>query len=460
MARIAVFGLWHLGSVVAACLAALGHQVRGVDFDAAAVTALAAGRAPVFEPGLDELLARHICSESSQRYATSGRLAFTTNPHEALSDAEAVFVTFDTPLDAGDEADLTPIDWAIAEISASASQPLTVVVMSQVPVGTCRRLADRLRQRSRAGQFTLLCQPENLRLGQAIENFLRPDRVVVGAEDRAAAAKLEPLYPGIPGERLIMSWESAELAKHATNAFLATSVSFANELAGLAEVAGGDIRDVVRVLRADRRIGPQAFLSPSPGFSGGTLGRDVQALRRLGKHAGRPTRVLDAALAVNQSRLSDLFEKLSRLVGGELRGKYIALLGLVYKPGTSTLRRSHAVEFARRLAEAGAIVRAFDPKAEAAAVTEATGGAITLCSDACEAVSGADAAVLLTPWPEFRALDWSRIRCAMRRAAVLDAHNALDESVLRQAGFVYAGVGIAETESEPAVAGTGAGAGQ
>jgi UDPglucose 6-dehydrogenase len=456
MARITVFGLWHLGSVVAACLAALGHHVRGVDFDAATVTGLAVGRAPVFEPGLDELLARQIGSESLHSRATSGRLTFTTNPREALSDAEAVFVTFDTPVDANDEADLTPIDRAMAEIAALARQPLTIVVMSQVPVGTCRRMASRLRQHSQTEQFTLLCQPENLRLGQAIETFLRPDRVVVGAEDRAAAAKLEPLYLGIPGERLIMSWESAELAKHATNAFLATSVSFANELAGLAEVVGADIRDVVGVLRADRRIGPMAFLSPGPGFAGGTLGRDVQALRRLGRCAGRPTRVLDAALAVNQSRLSELLVKLTWLAGGALCGKRVALLGLVYKPGTSTLRRSHAVEFARQLAEAGAIVRAFDPKAEATAVTEATSGVVTFCADACEAVAGADAVVLMTPWPEFRTLDWGRIRSAMRRAAVLDAHNVLDESALRQAGFAYAGVGISRIETEPAVAGTGA----
>ncbi len=445
MARVAVFGLWHLGSVVAGCLARLGHRVRGVDFDAAAIAGLAAGRAPVFEPGLDELLACQI---------RAGRLVFTSHPAEALEDAEAVFITFDTPVDDEDHSDLTPIERACAEIAAAARRPLTAVVMSQVPVGTCRGLAGQHRKRAPEPEFTLLYQPENLRLGQALENFTRPDRIVVGAEDRMAAGKLEPLYQGIPGERLVMSWESAELAKHATNAFLAASVSFANELAGLAEAAGADIRDVVRALRADRRIGRQAFLNPGLGFAGGTLGRDVQALRRLGERAGRPTRLLEAALAVNRARLAELLEKLTRLAGGELRGRRIALLGLVYKPGTSTLRRSHALELARRLSEAGAEVRAFDPKVTA---DEAT-AALALCADAYEAALGADVAVLATPWPEFRNLDWGQMRRGMRRAAVLDAHNALDERALRAEGFLYVGIGIPRSETEPAVAGSSAGA--
>ncbi|MCL6594782.1 MAG: nucleotide sugar dehydrogenase [Firmicutes bacterium] len=438
MARIAVFGLWHLGCVVAGSLAQIGHSVCGTDFDAAVIARLAAGEPPLFEPGLQELL-RHELG--------TGRLAFTADVARALDTIDAAFITFDTPVDNADGSDLRPIERAAQAIAAQARAPLTVVLMSQVPVGTTRRLAAEMLARAPVRELTLLCQPENLRLGQALETFARPDRIVVGAESRAAAEQLEPLYRGIPGERLVMSWESAELAKHATNAFLATSVSFANELAALAEVAGADIRDVVGALRTDRRIGPQAFLSPGPGFAGGTLGRDVQALRRLGERNGRPTRVLDAVIAVNQTQLSALVEKLRRLLDGELSGRRIALLGLVYKPGTSTLRRSHALELARRLADAGATLQAYDPRVTDSARPELAGSRIALCADPYQAAAGADAVLLATPWPEFRALDWVQMRQVMRGTAVVDAHNLLDRAELGRAGLVCAGVGVPESGS-------------
>ncbi len=451
MARIAVFGLWHLGCVVAGSLARLGHQVCGTDLDSAVVARLAAGEPPLFEPGLQELLTGEL---------STGRLAFTADAARALAGADAAFITFDTPVDAADGSDLRPIERAALAIAAHARTPLTVVLMSQVPVGTTRRLAAEMAARAPELQFTLLCQPENLRLGQALETFIRPDRIVVGAENRAAAEKLEPLYRGVPGPRLIMSWESAELAKHATNAFLATSVSFANELAALAEVVGADIRDVVGVLRADRRIGPQAFLSPGPGFAGGTLGRDVQTLRQLGARSGQPTCLLDAVLAVNQARLPMLVEKLRRLLGGELAGRRITLLGLVYKPGTSTLRRSHALELARRLADAGAMLQAYDPRVTGSAGTELDGSGIVLGADPYQAAAGADAVLLATPWPEFRTLDWVQMRRVMRGAVVLDAHNLLDPVELARAGLVWAGVGVPQPGSTQSKAGSMAGVGR
>jgi UDPglucose 6-dehydrogenase len=438
MARIAVFGLWHLGCVVAGSLARLGHRVWGTDFDAGVIARLAAGEPPLFEPGLQELLACEL---------STGRLAFTADVARALDAVDAAFITFDTPVDNADGSDLRPIERAAQAIAAQARAPLTVVLMSQVPVGTTRRLAAEMVARAPVRELTLLCQPENLRLGQALETFAHPDRIVVGAEDHAAAEKLDPLYRGIPGERLVMSWESAELAKHATNAFLATSVSFANELAALAEVAGADIRDVVRALRADGRIGPQAFLSSGPGFAGGTLGRDVQALRRLGERSGRQTRVLDAVVAVNQAQLSLLVEKLRRLLDGELSGRRIALLGLVYKPGTSTLRRSHALELARQLVAAGATLQAYDPRVTDSADAELAGSRIALCADPYQAAAGADAVLLATPWPEFRTLDWVQMRRAMRGTAVVDAHNLLDRAELTRAGLVCAGVGVPESGS-------------
>ncbi|MEK7217342.1 MAG: nucleotide sugar dehydrogenase, partial [Chloroflexota bacterium] len=268
MARIAVIGLWHLGCVVSAGLAHLRHKVAAMDFDPAVVHRLQQGVPPVFEPGLAELIGQQVLA---------GVLSFHLRAEEVLAGAEYVLITFDTPVDENDQSDLAPLYAAVDAIAAQASGPVHVVVMSQVPVGTCQRLAERLRALAPRLRFALLCQPENLRLGEALRAFLQPVVIVVGAADPAAAENLLRLYEGVDAPRLVMSWQSAEMAKHALNAFLATSVSFANELADLAAAAGADVRDVMRVLRLDRRIGPQAFLSPGPGFSGGTLARDVVA---------------------------------------------------------------------------------------------------------------------------------------------------------------------------------------
>ena len=246
-----------------------------------------------------------------------------------------------------------------------------------------------------------------------------------------------------------MSWESAELSKHAVNAFLASSISFANEVADLAEVTGADVREVMQVLRRDRRIGPQAFLDPGPGFSGGTLARDVQTLRGLGARASLPTRLLDAALEVNRGRLARLTERVAGACGG-LRGATIALLGLTYKPGTSTLRRSASLEFAARLTRAGAHVRAHDPQVHAP--TPETIG-VTLAADPYEAAQAADAVVLMTPWPEFRALDFARLRASLARPVLVDAHNFLDRSAAGAAGLAYWGVGLGRAESPSRAAG-------
>jgi UDPglucose 6-dehydrogenase len=450
MAHIAVFGLWHLGSVVSAALAGLGHRVRATDFDLAAVETLARGVPPVAEPGLEELIAAG---------RAAGRLAFVPDARAALDGAEAAFVTFDTPVDEADRADTAPLERAIAAIADASRERLTVVVMSQAPVGSLRRWAKRLSAARPGLRATLLYQPENLRLGQALETFLAPDFVLVGVREPADAEQLEPLYAGISAPRRVVGWESAELAKHALNALLATEISFANELAGLAEAAGADVREVVATLRLDRRVGPHAFLAPGTGYSGGTLGRDVEALRALGAARGRPTELLDAVAAVNRGRLPELERRIESACGG-LDGRTVALLGLVYKPGTTTLRRSHALALARALVAAGARVRGFDP-----GVPPGAPGAepVEICADAAAAVGGADAVVITTPWPEFRSFDWAALARAAGGCTLLDPHNLLDERAAARAGWRHLGSGLGtarELGESPARGAAGVGAGR
>ena len=441
-ARLAVVGLWHLGCVASAALAQLGHTVRATDFDPEVVRRLQQGVPPVYEPGLAESIARQ---------AQVGRLSFAAFCAEAVAGAEYIFITFDTPVDDDDRSDLTPVISAVDAIAEGAAAGVEIVVMSQVPVGTCRQLAERLRSRAPQLAFRLVYHPENLRLGEALRTFLEPDFLLVGAEEEADADRLLELYSGVSAPRLKMGTCSAELAKHALNAFLATSISFVNELADLAEACGADVRDVVRALRRDRRIGAHAFLNPGPGFSGGTLGRDIQTLRRLGEGTGCRTLQLDATLAVNRERLPHLLEMLRRACGG-LRGIRVGMLGLTYKPGTNTLRRSHALALARRLLQAGAEVRAYDPQMNEPQ-PETSG--LALCADAYQAAESADALLVLTPWPEFQKLDWGRLRQAVRRPVLIDAHNFLDDRAARQAGWHYRGTGIPENSSLRAQSGVG-----
>jgi len=431
MSKLAVIGLWHLGSVVSAGLASLGHQVRATDPDRGILAGLARGTPPVFEPNLAETIARE------QR---AGRLHFVNSIAGAVYSAEEVFLTFDTPVDDDDQSDLRPIENALDEVLRTAQPGVLIVVMSQVPVGTLARLAARAKCVAPRLNARFVYHPENLRLGQALETFLQPDFLLAGAASPDDAAHLFATYSGVETRRLTMGWESAELAKHAVNAFLATSVSFANELGDLAERVGADVREVTSVLRQDRRIGPRAFLAAGPGFSGGTLARDVQTLRRLGERAGTKTCLCDAALEVNRERLPKIAERV-RAACGNLRGANVALLGLTYKPGTSTLRRSGGLELARLPGASGARVRAHDPQVHSASA-ETFG--LELAANPYEAARGAQAAVLMTAWPEFRSIDFERLRSAMAQSVLVDAHNFLDRAAAEAAGFSYFGVGVAQ----------------
>jgi len=429
LARVALIGLWHLGTVAAAGLARLGHTVHATDPDSDTVRRLQHHEPPLYEPGLAEALSLQ---------AAAGRLLFDADARLVFSRAEYIFITFDTPVDENDQCDLSPIFTAFDTVALNASGPVTIVLMSQVPVGTCRTLDAQLRARAPHLDFHLVYHPENLRLGEALRTFLLPDFLVVGAELPTAADRLISLYNGVDTSVLRMTWESAEMAKHALNTFLATSISFANEIADLAEVAAADVRDVVRVLRADRRIGPRSFLSPGPGFSGGTLGRDLQALRNLARRRGLSTPQLDATLAVNQGRLARVVDQIAQACAG-LRGRRVALLGLTYKPGTDTLRRSHALTLATLLRDQGAEVAAFDPRITSPRPETRD---LFLAASAQQAVSDADATILCTPWPEFQQLDLAALRRDARRPLLFDCHNFLDDAAARRAGWDYWGVGI------------------
>ena len=407
----------------------MGHIVRGVGDDEKAVAALNASDPPVYEPKLKAIIRRNL---------RAGRLKYTADYQEALLGAEFAYIAIDTPVGPDDESDLTGIFDAARHVSQAMSAQLIVAVSAQVPIGTCERILTIFRQENPSVACDVAYVPEFLRLGSAVDLFRRPDRVVIGADHRETAERLSALYEPLQRPIVITSVRTAEMIKHASNTFLATSISFINEIADLCDELGADALDVARAMKLDRRIGPYAFLSPGLGFAGGTLGRDIRALQQLGRQHRRDTLVMDAIMAVNQAR--------GRLVGQRLKKIYnslerlqVGILGLTYKPGTSTLRRSIALEIIQDLVDHGALVKAFDSLAR---LDEVDGlPSFEVCADPYEAASETDAVVLVTEWPDLRSLDLLRLRRAMRRPVFIDTRNFFDPGEMMEAGFVYSGVG-------------------
>ncbi len=390
--KVAVLGLWHLGAVTAACTAAAGHDVVGFDPDAATVDGLAQARPPVNEPGLADLLRTEMAT---------GRLRFTTDRTDVVGGADVVWITFDTPVDDDDRADVDAVVAEVEQTFAALPDRAVVLISSQVPVGTTARL-ERSFARVAAGRtVAFACSPENLRLGKAIDVFMHPDRVVLGVREAWARERLQALLAPITDRLEWMSIESAEMTKHAINAFLATSVTFINEIATLCEQAGADARDVERGLKTEKRIGPGAYLGPGGAFAGGTLARDVVFLRALGRQVQRETPLMDGVESSNRTHRQWPRRRLASVLGS-LGGRTIAVWGLTYKPGTDTLRRSTAVELCRWLIEQGAVVRAHDPKAVALPPELS---AVTRTATPEEAAAGADAIVVATEWPDYRRVD-------------------------------------------------------
>jgi UDPglucose 6-dehydrogenase len=420
--RVCVAGLWHLGTVTAAALASVGHEVTAHDADPAVVANLTAGRPPLFEPGLQELVADGLAS---------GRLRPVADAADAVRDATVVWVAYDTPVDAEDVADVDHVLDRVRALLPLLDDGTVVLLSSQLPVGSTARL----RADAPPG-IAFAYSPENLRLGKAIEVFLEPDRVVVGTDDAHARAVVGALLEPITDRVEWMGVESAEMTKHALNAFLATSVTFINEVAALCERVGADAAAVSRALKSEHRIGPRAYLGPGGAFAGGTLARDVRALTTIGDAHALPTPLLHGVWESNAAHRGWSRRTIGSLLGME--GKTIAVWGLTYKPGTDTLRRSASVELCTDLLAAGATVRAHDP-----AVTALPSGvaAATLVDDPLAAATGADALVIATEWPAYRELDAGRIPEVLGGDLVVDANGFLAAALADDPRVRYASVG-------------------
>ena len=417
--NVVVLGLWHLGCVTAACCAE-HFNVVGLDFDAGAIVALQAGKAPLFEPGLDDALRAGIAA---------GRLRFAEGADSAaLGAADVLWVCYDTPVDDEDVADVGFVLERLARCLPTLRPGAVVLLSSQVPAGTCAEL-----ERRHPG-VAFAYSPENLRLGKALDIFRHPERIIAGTRTPEARAALEPLFAPFCQEVIWMRTESAEMTKHGINAWLALSVTFANELARLCEAVGADAREVERGLRSEPRIGQKAYIRPGALFTGGTLARDVVALTTLAREHEDPAVLFPAILASNNAHKDWALRRLEKILR-PLRGATVAVLGLTYKPGTDTLRRSGAVELAAKLLATGTTVRCYDP-AVRDLPSELAGATLTASLPA--AVRDADAVVVATEWPQIKEADWTTLLPTMRRRVLIDANGFLD---LRAAGVEYFSVG-------------------
>jgi UDPglucose 6-dehydrogenase len=430
--NVTVYGLWHLGCVTAACVAAGGQRVVGLDPDASVVARLHAGHAPLFEPGLDDEIAAGL---------RSGALTFTTDAAAALRHADVLWVTFDTPVDEHDHADVEFVRARVESVRDDLRPGTLVLVSSQVPVGFTRELERRFAGRG----VTFACSPENLRLGRALDAFRRAERTVVGLRSPNDRARLEALLGPFCARLEWTSVESAEMSKHALNAFLATSATFANELARLCEALGADAREVERALKSEPRIGARAYLAPGAPLAGGTLARDLRYLAAFGRELGIATPLVDGVIASNERQRAWLCERVLDLLG-DAASAVVAVLGLTYTPGTDTLRRSSALELCAALVARGLEVRAHDP-----AVTALPEGApaLRLCATPAEALAGADVAVIATAWPEFKELRAGDFVRAMRAPRVVDPGWFLADNLGADARVTYVAPGRPSRREEP-----------
>jgi UDPglucose 6-dehydrogenase len=440
--RIAMIGAGYVGLVSGACFSEFGVSVTCVDSDAGKIERLKRGEMPIYEPGLDQLVASN---------AAAGRLAFTTDLKAAVSGADAVFIAVGTPSRRGDgHADLSYVFAAASEIAeALAESPgerTVIVTKSTVPVGTGRRVARILRNALPPSRFDVASNPEFLREGSAIEDFMRPDRVVIGTDSEHARGVLRALYRPLyllETPIVFTTLESAELIKYAANAFLATKITFINEIADLCEAVGADVQDIARGIGLDGRIGGK-FLHAGPGFGGSCFPKDCQALVRTAEIAKTPLAIVDTVLHANDARKRRMADRIAAACG-DLEGQTLAVLGLTFKPNTDDMRDSPALSILPVLHEAGAKIRTFDP--EGMAEAKKLMPELDYCADAYTAMDGADALVLITEWNEFRALDLARVKRLLRRPLVIDLRNIYPPDEMAAAGLVYHSIGRPAAES-------------
>ncbi len=429
-----MIGGGYVGLVSGACFAEFGTDVTVMETDPGRLAALHEGRIPIFEPGLDKLVAENVAA---------GRLKFTGDLTEALAGTEAVFIAVGTPTRRGDgHADLSYVYAAAEQVAKALTGYAVIVTKSTVPVGTGRRITEIVRAARPDLDFDVASNPEFLREGNAIGDFMRPDRVVIGAESDRAREILKRLYRPlylIEAPIVFTGIETAELTKYAANAFLAMKVTFINEMADLCEKVGADVHDVARGIGLDGRIG-RKFLHPGPGYGGSCFPKDTLALVRTAQDYGAPSRLVEATVAVNDARKSSMAMRVIAACGGSVRGKTIAVLGLTFKPETDDMRDAPSLSILSRLVGDGAVIRAYDPEGMEQA-RPLLPAAVTYCKDTMEAVTGADALLLITEWNEFRALSPSRLRAAMRGDVLVDLRNVYDPAAMRGVGFAYYGVG-------------------
>ena len=433
MHKIAVIGTGYVGLVGGAGLADFGNGVVCVDRIEEKIKDLAAGRIPFYEPGLSEVVERNV---------REGRLTFTTDLGAAIRDNGVVFIAVGTPEGEGGGVDLSQVDQVAREIGTHMTGHRVIVQKSTVPVGTARRITQIIREsQSVPHEFDVVSNPEFLREGSAVEDFMRPDRVVVGADTDRALEVMRSIYAPLYLIRTSIvetTPETAELIKYASNAFLATKISFINEVANLCERVGADVQTVAYAMGLDRRIGPK-FLHAGAGFGGSCFPKDTKALVRIASDAGAEARVVGAAVEVNEAQKVRMIDKVLALAGGSVEGKVIGVLGLSFKPNTDDMREAASIVLIRGLAERGATVRAFDP----VAMENARGvmPEIEYVRDAYEAATGASVLVLVTEWNEFRQLDLDRLKAVMAERAIVDCRNVYDPSDFEALGFRYDGVG-------------------
>jgi UDPglucose 6-dehydrogenase len=430
--RIAMIGTGYVGLVSGACFADFGHVVCCVDKDSGKIDGLNAGRMPIWEPGLEALV-----SANKER----GRLTFTTDLSSAVEHAEAVFIAVGTPARRGDgHADLTFVFDAVRELAKVILPATVVVTKSMVPVGTGDEIARILRE-ERVDDVSVASNPEFLREGAAIADFKHPDRIVVGAEDDRAREVLREIYRPLFLNRapiLFTGRRTAELTKYAANAFLAVKISFINEIADLCEAVDADVQEVARGIGLDNRIGPK-FLHAGPGYGGSCFPKDTLALLQTADKAGIDQRIVRTTVEVNDDRKASMVDRVSRAVGGDVKGKRVGILGLAFKPNTDDMRDAPSIPLIKALVERGAKVSAFDPVARHQAERVLSG--IEFADDAYSAAAGADAVVIVTEWDEFRALDLRKIAASLRGKVLVDLRNVYDRGEAEEAGLAFFGVG-------------------
>ena len=436
--RVAMIGTGYVGLVSGACFSEFGVDVVCVDKDDSKIATLEAGKMPIYEPGLEDLVAKNV---------EAGRLSFTTNLPDAVKNADAVFIAVGTPSRRGDgHADLSYVFVAAKEIAEAVDGYTVVVTKSTVPVGTGRKVEEIIAKAQPDADVDVVSNPEFLREGSAIEDFMRPDRVVIGTKSERAQNVMRSLYrPLYLTETPIVftSRQTSELIKYAANTFLATKITFINEIADLCEVVDADVQDVARGIGLDGRIG-RKFLHAGPGYGGSCFPKDTLALVKTGADVERPLRIVETVVDINTKRKSRMADKIIETCGG-VDGKTIAILGVTFKPNTDDMRDSPSLDIVAGLQDAGATIRAYDP--EGMEEAEAMMANVTWCADAYETMGGADAVSIITEWNQFRALDLERAKGLLKAPVMIDLRNIYDPEDMASAGFTYVSVGRARVDS-------------